>query len=356
MFVRFVLAFVCLLIVAVVGALVWPETAYERFEPSEAYRDMAERYRIPPMPPDWREHLFRTDDGTLLRWGETGNRNAAQVTLLVIPGYTATLDMYGEHVGRLAERGYHVMGVDLRGQGQSSRHRPHQPEKLHVDDFSTYSDDLVALIGAVAPGDTPIVLVGMSFGGHVAMRVGTDHPDVVDGLFLVAPALKPKAGDVDFGTALRQMNGMRFIGKSDRYLPGQGNWKPVGDDYTVASQDLCASNPDRLYLRDAIFTRQPQQRVGGVTAQWGAEFFESAKYLARDGRYATLPIPVHMVMAEVDSFVDNTAISKACDDIPNCTRKLMPGTGHCLFQESDVVLDEMFDDLGRLVERVVSSG
>ena len=56
---------------------------------------------------------------------------------------------------------------------------------------------------------------------------------------------------------------------------GQSDWQPDGLDFTKGSD--CSSNPERLYLRDTLFTRHPEQRVGGITNQYGAEFFESVR-------------------------------------------------------------------------------
>ena len=73
-------------------------------------------------------------------------RSDGEPSVMLIPGYTSSMDMYGEHVAMLAVRGYHVMGLDLRGQGGSDRHFPKQPETLWVEDFSVYSDDLAGFI------------------------------------------------------------------------------------------------------------------------------------------------------------------------------------------------------------------
>ena len=344
-----------LIIIAVIAFFIWPEGPHEFYEVDEDYQAQVDDYHVPPMPADWVYRNFEAKDGTRLRWGETGNRGAARATVIIVPGYTATLDMYGEHTDYFAEQGYHVMGLDLRGQGKSQRHRDEQPEKLWVEDFSVYSDDLAEFIKSQnLPKDRAIVPVAMSFGGHVSTRMAVDHTGLVDGLFLVAPAFVPKAGEYDFNTALRMMNLSRKLGKSNSYVLGGDNWKPATNDTTYADMSLCASEAKRLHLRDVIFARDFHQRVGDVTNQWGAEFFESSQLMMKDGYLSQLKIPVSIISAERDDFVVTTENQRACsEEISDCKDTQIAGTGHCLMQEHDDDLAVIFKELDLLIDKVV---
>jgi len=344
------------LLLGVLAFFLWPEKAYKPYQVSSDYQAQVDAFHLPDMPPDWIWKTFETTDGTKLRWGETGNAAAAKATLVIVPGYTATMSMYPEHVDMLGRRGYHVVGIDMRGQGGSDRYRDSQPEKLWVDDFKVYSDDLAAFIKTLPKSDNqPIIPMAISFGGHVGVRMAGDHPGLIDGLFLMAPALEPKAGDMSFEQAKNLMNWARRLGKSKRYLQGNENWKPFRDNLSDANIDLCSSNPKRLPNRDVVFTRNPSERVGGVTAQWGAEFFESSEYIRKDGYLETIDIPITLVSAEVDHFVVTDVNQSACDSrFANCQRLDLKGAGHCLLQESDTHLEEMFDKLDALLERITS--
>lgn len=341
-------------LLAVLAFFFWPEEAYTPYQVSPEYQAQVDAFYLPDMPPDWMWKSFEAADGTKLRWGETGNAKAAKATIVIVPGYTATLNMYPEHIDMLARRGYHVVGIDLRGQGGSERHRPEQPEKLWVDDFSVYSHDLADFIKSLPrTEDQPLIPMAISFGGHVGVRMAGDHPDLIDGLYLMAPAIQPKAGEMSFEQATNLMNWARRLGKSKRYLQGEDNWKPFKQDLSVANIDMCASNPKRLPNRDVVFTREPAQRVGGVTAQWGAEFFESSIYIREGGYLEAIDVPISMVSAEVDHFVVTEVNQEACDSrFPKCQRLDLAGAGHCLLQESDAILEKMFDELDALTQRV----
>lgn len=351
---RVLTAFGLLLVIGALAFFFWPEKNYVPYQVTPEYQAQVDAFYLPDMPRDWKWKTFETDDGSKLRWGETGNGKAAKATLVMVPGYTATMSMYGEHIDMLARRGYHVVGIDMRGQGGSERHRESQPEKLWVDDFKVYSDDLASFIKTLPRSDEqPVIPVAISFGGHVGIRMAGDYPGLVDGLFLMAPAIEPKAGEMSFDQARSLMNWTRRLGKSKHYLQGNDNWKPFAQDLSKANIDMCSSNPKRLPNRDVVFTRNPSERVGGVTAQWGAEFFESSVYIRANGYLEAIDIPAVIVSAEVDHFVVTDVNQSACDSrLPNCQRLDLTGAGHCLLQESDAHLKQMFDQLDVLLLRI----
>lgn len=352
---RLFLSVLGLLVLGVIAFLGWPEARYKPYEVSPEYRSQVDSFIIPPFPSDWQWSSFAGDDGIRMRWGQTGNRTAAKATVVMVPGYTSTLDMYAEHIGDLASRGYHVIGFDLRGQGGSERPRPGQPEKLLIDDFARYSNELADFIQSLSLADErDVIIMGMSFGGHVATRLAGDHPGIVDGLMLLAPALRPKAGDLSFEEAENLLRWGRRLGKDTRYLPGNSNWQPYNeDDLFIAGIEHCASNPKRLPLRDAIFTRIPEQRVGGVTFNWGGEFYESSLYVMRPDYLRSISVPTTIIHAELDLFVETDVNVEACDaKLQNCRSVAINGAGHCLLQESDDILDQIYDALDELYGRL----
>lgn len=341
-----------LALLALAALILWPEKSYTPYEVDAAYQAQVDAFEFPSMPPDWRWKTFVAADGTKLRWGETGNKDAAKASLLFVPGYTASFDMYGEHVDLLARRGYHVIGLDLRGQGGSESHRESHPEKLWVEDFSDYSDDLAAFIKRLDRNQgQPLILAAISFGGHVGTRAMGDHDLGVDGLYLLAPALRPRSDPYSFEQAKRMMALSRMFGKSKHYVFGETDWRPDGLDFTQGSD--CSSNPKRLYLRDVLFTRHPEQRVGGITNQYGAEFFGSSEHILADGYLEAIDVPVTIISAELDTYVHTDVNRQACSDrFPDCREVTPPKSGHCLLQEDDATLEIMFGEFDQLVERI----
>lgn len=339
------------LLVILGGFILIPEAKYGPYTPDDGYLADSAAYNVPSMPEGWEWNYFQASDGTKNRWGEIAADNA-KATVIVIPGYTSSMDMYGEHVSMIAARGYDVVGFDLRGQGGSDRHRTSQPEKLYAENFGIYSDDVAEFIAAQNyPQDVPLIILGSSFGGHVALRLIGDHDTGVDGLLLLAPAYRPNTAPFSIGLTKTMTEFAKVIGKDKRFAPGQGEWRPDGTDLTVGS--YCASEPKRLYLRDTVFVRKPEQRVGGVTNNYVHGMISSGELLQTPEYAAKIDVPIHMVVAENDVVIHSPTSEAACTNgLADCKLVKLPNTGHCLMLEDDNVLNDIFDEVDALYARL----
>ena len=88
-----------------------------------------------------------------------------------------------------------VLGSDARGHGRSDRIPTDVSRDAHVK-------DAIYLIERLASG--PVVLIGQSLGGHTAVLVATQRPDVVEGLIVAdaSPAERNEATVAELRTAL----------------------------------------------------------------------------------------------------------------------------------------------------------
>lgn len=96
----------------------------------------------------------------------------------------------GEHAGRhdpvgshLAERGVRTHAIDLKGFGRSTGRR------AHAESLDEYHHDIEDLINAVAVEDLPLVLLGHSMGGLIALDYALSDRRRPDLLVLSAPAV-----------------------------------------------------------------------------------------------------------------------------------------------------------------------
>src|SRR5918912_4076852 len=101
---------------------------------------------------------------------------------------------YGEHIGRyaqvadaLAARGSTVIGPDHVGHGRSAG------ERAVVESFEPVVDDLHA-VGQAERGNLPVVMVGHSMGGLIAIRYAQRHREDLASLVLSGPAVRLSPG------------------------------------------------------------------------------------------------------------------------------------------------------------------
>jgi pimeloyl-ACP methyl ester carboxylesterase len=108
-----------------------------------------------------------------------GNADAPLVVL--VPGMGDLRSTWRDVVGPLADGGYRVASMDLRGHGDSDT------------TFATHGDvvtgqDLIALVEHLGGG--PAVVGGNSMGAAAAAWAAAERPDLVAGLVLTGPLLR----------------------------------------------------------------------------------------------------------------------------------------------------------------------
>jgi pimeloyl-ACP methyl ester carboxylesterase len=104
----------------------------------------------------------------------------AGAPLVLLHGGFGSVEMFGPNIELLAA-GRQVIGVDLQSHGRSpAADRPMR--------FESMADDVAELIRAL--GLERASIMGFSLGGGVALRIGIQHPEVVDRLVLVSTPFK----------------------------------------------------------------------------------------------------------------------------------------------------------------------
>ncbi len=86
---------------------------------------------------------------------------------------------------QMARRGFNTVAIDVRGFGLGRKEKG--AKRI---DFEGTDNDIVQIIKSLkkkAP-DKKIFVVGESMGGAIALRVGAQHPELVDGVICSAPA------------------------------------------------------------------------------------------------------------------------------------------------------------------------
>lgn len=122
------------------------------------------------------EGRFVTVNGAdvhVLQQGETGP------VVLMIHGASANAREFDWTLAPKLADTHRVLMMDRPGHGHSER--PSDAQMLAVQ-----AEQAAGVLRQLAPGEKAIV-VGHSFGGAVSLRLALDHPDLVDGLVLLAP-------------------------------------------------------------------------------------------------------------------------------------------------------------------------
>lgn len=106
----------------------------------------------------------------------------ARARLVIVHGYAEHRGRYAELAEQLRARGIECHLFDLRGHGESDG------ERGHVARFSDYIEDLDRVAKTIR---APLLLMGHSLGGLIALSYVRAHPHVFDAIAVSSPFLGP---------------------------------------------------------------------------------------------------------------------------------------------------------------------
>lgn len=262
---------------------------------------------------------LKTADGLdlfLRRWQAEGVSH--RWTFVVVHGH-------GEHSGRyqhLAEwftpLGATVYALDLRGHGRSGGQRGHAPS------LEALLNDIDLVVNrARQQSDGPVVLIGHSFGGLLAIAYALRYPDHIDRAVFSAPLLRLK---------LQVPAWKRGLGK---VLPKVAPRLSLSNEVNA---DVLSHDPDNAaaYRSDPLVHDRISAGMYSDTIARGEEF------IARAGE---LRVPFLLMHGRDDQVVDPTGSQRffARATVPERAFCLYPGLYHEIFNEVD--REKVFQDL-----------
>ncbi len=245
-------------------------------------------------------------DGTRLRLGRWGSPGR---NLLLIHGLAEHLGRY-QHVGEaLADAGWRVTAVELRGHGESEGQRGHVKRWLH------YVEDVRAAAGVAGADHNPMVAVAHSMGGLVTLSALQHlvHPPI-QAVALSNPLLKV-ATEPPAAKVLAARIGSRLLPR----LP-----QSSGLDAALISRD-----PEVV----ARYTADPMV-YGTITPRWFRCMIKAqAEVHAYAGQYR---IPLRMMVGTADGICDPQAALQFADAWGGpVERAVYEGLYHELFNEPE---------------------
>lgn len=224
------------------------------------------------------EHTFTSSDGLSIYRQAWLPEGEARAVVLLFHGL-------GEHSGRyahvataLADAGYAVHALDHRGHGKSEGLR------VYVKSYDEFLRDLVQFRGIVQgehPG-LPLVVLGHSMGGNLAVGHVLANQEGVRALALSGPALKP--GD---SLSKWKLQLLLFIAKVAPKL------RPEALDASAISRDPAVV---------AAYRADPLVYTGKISAGLGAALIRAMRSFP--DRYPTLRLPLLLLHGTQDQLAD----------------------------------------------------
>jgi pimeloyl-ACP methyl ester carboxylesterase len=182
-------------LLVIVGALLLAIILLPQFTTKETctYEDAVQKYA---------KGKFVTVDGKKVHYLEAGSGPP----IILIHGFMYNTVMWKKNIDALAKK-FKVYAIDLWGWGYSERLKENEYS------FERYGKQVVGFMDAL--NIRKATFAGQSMGGGISVYVAAYHPDRVDRLILVAPAVIPYPM-----TTIGQIYQLPFVGEFMNAIPG----------------------------------------------------------------------------------------------------------------------------------------
>ncbi|GAA5214619.1 alpha/beta fold hydrolase [Corallincola platygyrae] len=208
----------------------------------------------------------------------------SDIALIYLHGIESHSGWFHLVASRLAGQGYDVYLPDRRGSGTNRAEMGLEPG--HADSADQLTEDLNQLIDQVTPNYKKRYLIGLSWGGKLAMHYSMQYPEKIDGVILITPGLVAK---VDYSL-----------------------WQKLGIGFCAL---LCSEAAFPVPIQAPMFTDDPlflsfirndslRNTTASASFLWATNRIDKA--INKGIESFDLPISLHL--AEHDEIVDNDGI------------------------------------------------
>ena len=309
-----------------------------------------------PMPPGgeviWLTVAGRAPMRTMIWRPENAGIETCRGTVLLLNGRTEFIEKYFEVIGELIARGFAVASLDWRGQGLS--YRPLGDRYCgHIDDFAAFDRDLGVFLEQIVKPSLPSPFIGLahSMGGNLLMRLLGREPGLLRGAAFSAPML-----GIRFPNALARLGASLLahaavrMGKAQSYVPGGGPDMMEGSTFA----ENIVTHDERRFLRTMdILEAEPNLKLGSPSYGWLKAAMASCREVTKPAYLAEISVPVMIAVAEEDVLVDNAAVKRAAELLPDCRLVEIAGARHEILMEKDAARARFWDAFDKLTEEVL---
>jgi 3-oxoadipate enol-lactonase len=258
-----------------------------------------------------------TFDGLAVNYLDEG---AGDQAVVFVHGFPFQASMWEPQIPVAVEAGRRAVAPDLPGFGRSA-----VPAERAAYSIERYADLVAALIGDLDLG--PVVLVGLSMGGYIALAVARRHPEVLAGLVLADTRADP---DTSAGRQTRS--------DQQALVEERGDVTPLVDG--LLTRVLAEAGPRHAEvgatLGDMMRSTAPAGWIGALEAM--------KQRRDQTDLLASIAVPTLVVVGESDAIAPVDVAEAMAKAIPNAHFEVVPDAGHVASLENPEVFNRAFSD------------
>lgn len=285
---------------------------------------------------------LETPDKLLLRtvkWPASGKMRG---TVILVQGMGGFIEAYDGFAQWLSQVGFDVLSFDLRGQGDSGRVTT-KKTLLHIHSFDEYIQDLDHFIKAQHKLPSPLIFIGTSMGGNIALRYIHENPKACDALILLSPMIDINTRPYPYPIARGIASVALALGAEENFVIG----------YDSFSLESCINRydpkkhgcPNKYYQDCHMLHEKPSMAIGGPSYNWLASAFQSCDIVNNEEFARSISLPVLMVSVTDDHLVDTQAQLDFCKTVPFCKQILYENAHHNVLKDKEEVFKQLSKDI-----------
>lgn len=292
------------------------------------------------LPGPWKHRLVRAS-GAQFHVAMAGTLTEGQPLVVLIHGFPEYWYAWRNQIPALAEAGYAVAAVDVRGAGGSDRTR-------HTFDTPTLASDIIGVVRSL--GASKAILVGTGSGGALAWVAASLAPNLISGVVTISsphPTDTFKLGlHITFRTWRHYLSAFRPQ-LAERALTNPSKLKKLLSEVS-APGNTGATEAVEYYSQALQLPNAAKTQIQQLRWTWGMNRKRSGRKLL-DQISRPLNIPVMTIRGDLDPLLPTRAWANTSRHVAGGYRhEVIPDAGYLAHEEApDEVLRLLLEYLER---------
>ena len=283
-----------------------------------------------------REDFIFTDDGRKLHY-EAYDKTLSRGSVVILHGFTESAEKFREAAYYFRKAGYGVYSIDMEGHGKSHR-TSKKKEKVEIDSFDTYAEDLHLFIDRVvvpATKNGKVYIYSHSLGSTVALLYMMKHPYIIEKAVLSSPMI---CGNMGMPVAVAGTVAKLLCALGGKGIPAPGRCV-FDENQTVENSD--ATSKARFEYYHNKRKSEPFYQTSGPAFGWVRASLEARDKILEVGKIRTESL---IFLPEEDRQLLHSYTEKFADKA-DIKIKRVKNSKHEIFMSGDETLKWYFEEI-----------
>ncbi len=286
-----------------------------------------------------REDFIFSSDNKKIHY-EAYEKGLSRGSIVILHGFCESAEKFRETAFCFRKCGYSVFTLDLRGHGKSF-HDSEKTERVDIDSFDTYAEDLNTFIENVVKPNTPnkkISIYSHSLGSTVALLYLMKYPYAVEKAVLSSPMI---CGNMGMPTVIAGTVAKLLCALGGKKIPAPGRCV-FNSEQTAEESDATSTARFEYYHKKRI--SEPLYQTSGPSFGWVKASLEARDKILKEENLKMLRTKLLIFKPEEDKQLLGEYTEKFAEKA-NVKIKKVKNSRHEIFMSSDEVLKWYYGEI-----------